>query len=209
MTQRNIKRPEIKRVVEGPDIISYKRDRTKTMDVEHDFLIRDLIGFANEKSSDDKGLTRRWLEFIRPRDKAGAKAFNKDIREAHDLARASLIELASQTGLIESPSRRRARRKMESRIHQHLAIAREKRMFGMDDGKVGVWLAYDFPTSASYCAYVLAAIVDAKLAKKVIRCQLRECKKLAWKPIKRGRRPRYCCEEHRRIGAKRETRGTA
>ena len=200
MTQKNIKRPQIKRVVEGPDIISYARDRTKTMDVEHDFLIRDLIGFANEKSGDDKGLTSRWLAFVRPRDEAGAKAFNKDIHEAHDLARTSLIDLATHGHV---------RLKTESRLSLHLATAREKRMFSMENRKVGVWLAYDFPTSAAYCAYVLAAIVSAQLQQIVILCQLRECKKLAWKPIKRGQRPRYCCEKHRRIGAKREGRGTA
>jgi len=177
------------------------------MDVEHDFLFRDLIGFANEQSGDCKGLTTRWLAFARPRDHAGARAFNEDILEAHDLAQTGLIELASQTSLIESPSRRRARRKMESRISQHLAIVREKRMYGMDDGKIGVWLAYDFPTSASYCAYVLAAIVNGELQEIVIHCQLKECKKLAWKPIKRGRRPRYCSEKHRITGAKREKRG--
>ncbi len=202
MTQRNIKRLEIKRVVEGPDIVSYVRDRKKSMDVEQDFLFRDLIGFANEKSDDYKGLTTRWLEFKRPRDHAGARAFNEDIHAAHDLARTALIEFASRRPV-------RLRRKTESRIDQHLTIAREKRMFSMNNGKVGVWLAYDFPTSASYCAYVLAAIVNGELQEIVIRCQLKECKKLAWKPIKRGQRPRYCCEKHRRIGAKRERRGTA
>ena len=200
MTKKNIKRLEIKRVVEGPDIVWYSRDRTKTMDVEQEFLFRDLINFANLERGDDKGLTSKWLAFGRPLDHARAKAFNEDIQEAHCLAR---------TGLIELASRGCARRKTESRINQYLAIVREKRMYWMDNGKVGVWLAYDFPTSAAYCAYVFAAIVSAQLQEIVIRCQLRECDKLAWKPIKRGRRPRYCCEKHRRIGAKRETRGTA
>ena len=111
MTQTNIKRLEIKRVVEGSDIVSYARDRTKTMDVEHDLVFRDLIGFANEKPGDQKGLTRKWLAFARPRDHAGAKAFDEDIVETHDLIRAALIELASRGCL---------RRRTESRINQHL-----------------------------------------------------------------------------------------
>ena len=193
----------MKRVTEGQEVVIYTRDRSKTVDSEHSALFRDLVDFAN--LGKDK-LTKRCLGFARPRDSEGAKVFNTDIEDAHDLTRTAFAEMAKHgASLVKRP----ISRSTEQRIDNYLTGVREKRRYSIGNGNVGVWLAYDIPTAGSYCAYLLASIIGSGLHNVVIQCALRDCKVFAWKPIGRGERPRHCGELHRARDAKRHQRGTA
>ncbi len=200
MTAKNVKKLELGFVQQGRETWTFRRDRSKTMDVELDFLFRDLIGFANEDPDDERRLKDSWLGFVRPREQKRARIFNKDVKEAHALTRQGLSELA-ELGTV--------RRRTENQINLYLENVREHRLFSLDGGVVGIWVANDVPTAAAYCAYGLAAIISARMEDNLGQCKLRECGKYFWRPLKRGPRPTYCSEKHRVTGAKREERRMA
>jgi len=159
-----------------------------------------LIGFANIEESDEKNMKHRFFALARPKGTSKSRAFNKDLIDAHDLARTALGELA-QLGTL--------RRKTELQINQHLQNVCEEKMFSLDDGQVAIWLRYDVPTIAALCAYAISAIIGAGMTDNVRQCYLMECRKFFWRPLTRGPRPTYCCEKHRIRGAKREERRMA
>lgn len=170
------------------------------MDVEPDFLFRDLIGFANEDRDDERRLNESWLGFVRPLEQKQARIFNKDVHDAHALARQGLSEIA-ELGTV--------RRRTETEINLYLENVREHSLFSLNGGAVRIYVAYDVPTAAAYCAYGLAAMISTQMEGNLRQCELRECGKFFWRPLKRGPRPTYCSEKHRVTGAKRKERGTA
>ena len=198
MTPKNIRKPDLKFIQHGRETFAFHRERNKTIDVEPDFFFRDLIGFANENPDNSKKLKESWLGFVRPREKSRARTFNKDVHDAHALARQGLSEM-TEFGTVK--------RHTEKQINRFLENVREYRMFSLDDGASSIWVAYDVPTAAAYCAYGLTVIVSASMEDNVGQCKLNECRRYFWRPLKRGPRPTYCNQEHRRTGAKRESRG--
>lgn len=194
-----VKKLEMKRVVHDGVIWTYVRDPAKKVDRELDSTFRVFIGFANLPADDEQGMRTKWLGDIRPRDKAAADAFNADIREAHELAQRGLREIAQRGRLLATT---------EKDVNGKLSVVHERRMFSLENGRAAVWTAPEVPTAGAYCAYMLTAIVAAGLKELVVFCALRECEKFRWAPIRRGERPRHCCEKHRVRDAKRKQRGT-
>ena len=169
------------------------------MDVEHEVLFLNLVNFANDGPANERDTKSKWFAWVAPKGKDEAAAFFSDVAEAQDLTKTALTEIAQ---------REETRRNTETRLNKYLANVREKRLYAVKQGEIGVYVIYDMPTAASYCAYLLASIIEGGLAGIVICCRLRECKQLAWKPKKRGQRPKYCSEQHRLRDAQRQLRGS-
>ena len=179
--------------VESRDVKGYfHRSDEKTMDTESDTLIQDVIGFANEEPENVS--PERWLEWGRRSCPDGPEEFNKSLGEAHKFAQKCLLELTRNEALSRGTTHQ---------LNEHLIEVREHRAFSIEqDGSV-VWLAYVIPSATAYCAYVIAAVINAKLADNIHQCRLSECQKLFWRPKRRGPRPEYCCKKHGNTGSKR------
>ena len=186
-------RPKWKTVTEADGARTYTLDRTKRVDSESEVTFRDLIGFANEGAKTNARLNSRWLGFVRRK-----IANMDDLEAASALARVALEDLVSRGTL---------RRQTNTQIRGELTKVRERRLFDIENNDVSVWLDYDLPTVSSYVAYCIASLISADLADVVCRCKLSECREFFWAPLKRGPRPTYCCESHRKRGSKREERG--
>lgn len=197
MSGRAIRPNKHLKYVESDGVKGYfHRSDEKTMDTENDTLIRDVIGFANEET--ENVTPERWLGWGRRNCPDGPEEFNKSLGEAHKFARKCFLELSRNKALSRENSHQ---------LNEYLVRVQERRVFSIEQGESVVWLAYVIPSATAYCAYVIAAVINAKQVDNIHQCRLSECRKIFWRPKRRGPRPEYCCTKHGNTGSKRVERG--
>ena len=161
-------------------------------------LFEDLIRFANKRTDDSGAPLKPALKTSALFGVGNDNEFYSDSADAHSLVRRALAECAKHGNVT---------RKTEHSINKYLSAVWTTTIYSIDQGELNVWADSGASSSAATCAHALALLVGSEQTELVRRCELEECGIFFWAPIRRGQRPRHCCDEHRWRDSKRKNKG--
>lgn len=163
-------------------------------------VYKEMLALANIRPDepDVKEQLDRFFRMIEPTTRTKEREFLALNSPARQLVTQALSDLV-ETGAL--------RRRTEHTINQLLAEAPFSGSLHLDGSDAHSRTKVRAPTIQHTCAYGVASLIVAGQQDNVRRCKLSECRQFFWAPIRHGRRPSFCSEPHRLVGAKRISRG--